>query len=92
MIWGKIMSDQILNRSYQVSSDELRQFIERLERLEEEKREIADQQKDVMSEARARGFDVKIMRKIITLRKRDKDELAEEEAILETYKSALGMD
>ncbi|MCY3984606.1 MAG: DUF2312 domain-containing protein [Roseovarius sp.] len=86
------MSDQILNRSYQVSSDELRQFIERLERLEEEKREIADQQKDVMSEARARGFDARIMRKIITLRKRDKDELAEEEAILETYKSALGMD
>ena len=74
-----------------VTGDELRQFIERYERLEEEKQEIADQQKEVMAEAKGRGYDTKVMRKIIQMRKRDRDDLAEEEAVLELYKQALGM-
>ena len=74
-----------------VAAQELRQFIERFERLEAEKQDIADQQKEVMAEAKGRGYDTKIMRKVIALRKRDKDDIAEEEAILEMYKSALGM-
>ncbi|QYX56042.1 DUF2312 domain-containing protein [Roseovarius sp. SCSIO 43702] len=77
--------------NYRVTADELRQFIERFERLEAEKRDIADQQKEVMAEAKARGYDTKVMRQVISLRKRDKDDIAEEEAVLEMYKEALGM-
>ena len=79
------------DQSYRVTARELRQFIERFERLEVEKKDIADQQKEVMAEAKARGYDTKVMRKIVALRKRDKDDIAEEEAVLEMYKSALGM-
>lgn len=74
-----------------VTADELRQFIERFEQLEVEKKDITDQQKELMSEAKGRGYDTKVMRKLIALRKRKPDDLAEEEAILEVYKSALGM-
>lgn len=74
-----------------VAANELRQFIERFERLEAEKKDIADQQKEVMAEAKGRGYDTKVMRKLIALRKRDRDDLAEEEAVLELYKEALGM-
>ena len=77
--------------SYRVAADELRQFVERVESLEIEKRNIADQQKEVMAEAKSRGYDTKIMRKLVVLRKRDLQDLAEEEAILSMYKSALGM-
>ena len=77
--------------SYRVTADELRQFIERIERLDAEKKDLADQQKEVMAEAKARGYDTKVMRKVIALRKRDADDLAEEEAVLEMYKEALGM-
>ncbi len=77
--------------SYRVTADELRQFIERYERLEAEKKDIADQQKEVMAEAKGRGYDTRVMRKVIALRKRDKEDLAEEEAVLEMYKEALGM-
>lgn len=80
------MSDQ-----YSVTADELRQFIERYERLEAEKKDIADQQKEVMAEAKGRGYDTKVMRKIIALRKRDSGDIAEEEAVLEMYREALGM-
>lgn len=76
---------------YRVTAGELRQFVERYERLEFERREIADQMKDVMAEAKARGYDAKVLRKLIALRKRDLDEVSEEEAILELYKEALGM-
>ncbi len=79
------------NTSYRVTADELRQFIERYERLEAEKKDIADQQKEVMAEAKSRGYDTKVLRKLVTLRKRDKDDIAEEEAVLEMYKEALGM-
>ena len=77
--------------SYRVTADELRQFIERYERLEAEKKDIADQQKEVMAEAKGRGYDTKVIRKVIALRKRDQDDIAEEEAVLEMYKEALGM-
>jgi uncharacterized protein (UPF0335 family) len=80
------------NGSYSVTADELRSFIERWERLNAEKQEIADQQKEVMAEAKGRGYDTKVIRKLINMRKRDKDDIAEEEAVLELYKAALGMD
>ena len=79
------------NSAYRVTAAELRQFIERHERLESEKKDIADQQREVMAEAKGRGYDVKVIRKVIALRKRDKDDIAEEEAVLEAYKEALGM-
>lgn len=77
--------------SYRVTADELRQFIERLERLEQEKKDLAEQQKEVMAEAKGRGYDTKVMRKLMALRKREPDDIAEEEAILDMYKEALGM-
>jgi uncharacterized protein (UPF0335 family) len=76
---------------YKVTASELRQFVERFERLEAEKKDIADQQKEVLVEARARGYDVKVLRKLIALRKREPSDVSEEEAILELYKQALGM-
>lgn len=85
------MNDQVTDTSYRVAADELRAFIERFERLEAEKKDIAEQQKEVMAEAKGRGYDTRVMRKVIALRKRDKDDLAEEEAVLEMYKEALGM-
>ena len=77
--------------SYRVTADELRQFIERIERLDAEKKDLAEQQKEVMAEAKGRGYDTKVLRKVIAIRKRDANDLAEEEAVLEMYKSALGM-
>lgn len=74
------------------SEEQLRLLIERVERLEEEEKGIRDDKKDVYSEGKALGFDVKIMRQIVSLRKMSKDDRAEMEAILETYKKALGMD
>ena len=71
--------------------DELRAFIERFERLEAEKKDLADAQKEVMAETKGRGYDIKIIRKLIALRKRDKDDVDEEEAVLELYKAAMGM-
>ncbi|WP_300534683.1 DUF2312 domain-containing protein [uncultured Mameliella sp.] len=79
------------DRAYGVAAAELKQFIERVERLEEEKAEIAGQIKEVMAEAKGRGYDTKILRKVIALRKRDPDDIAEEEAVLDMYKAALGM-
>jgi uncharacterized protein (UPF0335 family) len=77
--------------TYAITADELRQFIERYEHLDAEKKDIADQQKEVMAEAKGRGYDTKVIRKLIAMRKRKPDDLAEEEAVLEVYKSALGM-
>ncbi|ANC86691.1 DUF2312 domain-containing protein [Arthrobacter sp. TPD3018] len=75
----------------QVAADELRLLIERAERLEEEKKGIADDIKDVMAEAKGRGYDPKAIRKILSIRKKKKEEYQEEEAILEVYMQALGM-
>ena len=85
------MNDSVIDTTSSVAAEELRQFIERYEQLEAEKRDIVDQQKEVMAEAKGRGYDAKILRKLIALRKRDADDLAEEETILELYKAALGM-
>lgn len=76
---------------YAVTADELRQFIERYEQLEAEKKDVAEQQKELMAEAKGRGYDTKVMRKVVALRKRKPDDIAEEETILEMYKAALGM-
>lgn len=75
-----------------VAADQLRLFIERIERLEEEKKGIGDDIKDVYSEAKSNGYDVKIMRQIIRLRKMPVHDRQEMEAILETYKAALGIE
>ena len=83
------MSDA--NDAYNVTADELRQFIERFEQLESEKKDVTEQQKELMAEAKGRGYDAKILRKVIALRKRSADDIAEEEAVLELYKTALGM-
>jgi uncharacterized protein (UPF0335 family) len=74
-----------------IAADQLRLFIERIERLEEEKKGIADDIRDVYSEAKSQGYDAKIMRQIVRLRKMTNDDRAEMEAVLETYKSALGL-
>jgi len=85
------MSDDVTDQTTTVAAAELRQFIERFERLEAEKKDIADAQKEVMAEAKGRGYDTKVMRKVIAIRKRDANDLAEEEAVLDMYKAALGM-
>ncbi|WYK05435.1 DUF2312 domain-containing protein [Cereibacter sphaeroides f. sp. denitrificans] len=77
--------------SYNVTADELRQFVERYEQLEAEKKDVTDQQKELMAEAKGRGYDTKVMKKLVALRKRKPDDIAEEETILELYKTALGM-
>lgn len=74
-----------------VAADELRLLIERIERLEEEKKDISESITEVYSEAKARGYDAKIMRQIVKLRKMEAHDRAEMEAILETYIAALGM-
>jgi len=74
-----------------VPADELRQFVERIERLEEEKRDLADDVRDIYAEAKGRGFDVAAIRAIVRLRAKEPHEREEEEAILDLYKAALGM-
>jgi len=74
-----------------ISADRLKSFVERIERLEEEKSSIADDIKDVYTEAKSVGYDTKTIRKIIKLRKMDAADRDEQEALLETYKFALGM-
>ena len=75
----------------QVAADELRLLIERAERLEEEKKGIADDIKDVMAEAKGRGYDPKAIRQILRIRKQKREEYQEEQSILEVYMQALGM-
>lgn len=74
-----------------IAADQLRQFIERIERLEEEKSEIASSVRDIYAEAKNTGFDPKVMRQIVRLRKMDQHQVDEEEALLELYKQAMGM-
>jgi uncharacterized protein (UPF0335 family) len=75
-----------------VAPDQLKSIIERIERLEEDKQAIADDIKEVYAEAKANGFDVKILRQVVRIRKQDRNERLEMEALLELYLSALGMD
>ena len=74
-----------------IAAEELKQFVERIERLEEEKKAISDDIKDVFAELKGRGFDVKAVRSILRIRKQDHSERQEQEAILELYMSALGI-
>ncbi len=74
-----------------VTADELRSFIERIERLEQEKKDIMDSVKEVYSEAKGSGYEVKVMRKIISIRKRNRDDIDNENAMTQMYMDALGM-
>lgn len=86
------MADDINDESSQtVAAGQLRAFIERIERLEEEKKTIADDIKEVYAEAKGTGFDTKAMRRIVSLRKQDQAERQEAEAMVDLYKNALGM-
>jgi uncharacterized protein (UPF0335 family) len=85
------MADEITESSQTVAAGQLRALIERIERLEEDKKSIADDIKDVYAEAKATGFDTKAIRQIVRLRKKDQAEREEEETILDLYKAALGM-
>ena len=76
---------------YRVTAGELRAFIERIERLDVERKALADQQKEVLAEAKSRGYDTKALRKLVALRKMDPQEVSESEAVLEMYKDAIGM-
>lgn len=77
--------------AYNIAADELRSFIERWEQLDAERADIVEQQKEVMAEAKGRGYDTKTIRKVIKLRTKKPDEIAEENAILDLYCSALGI-
>ena len=86
------MSDTVSTDStYRVTADELRQFIERFERLEMERKDLLDQQKEVLAEAKSRGYDTRVIRKVMAIRRRDPQEVLEEDAVLDLYKEALGM-
>ena len=76
---------------YRVTREEIRSFVERIENLNIEKNEISEQQKDVFAEAKSRGQDTRILRKVVSMRKRDPQDLSEEEAILEIYREALDL-
>jgi uncharacterized protein (UPF0335 family) len=86
-----LMADEVTDSSQTVAAGQLRAFIERIERLEEEKQSLADDIKDVYAEMKGTGFDTKAVRTIVRLRKKDQAERQEEEAILDLYKTALGM-
>ena len=85
------MADEITETSQTVAAGQLRALIERIERLEEEKKTIADDIKDVYAEAKGTGFDTKAIRAIVRLRKQDQAERQDEESILDLYKAALGL-
>jgi uncharacterized protein (UPF0335 family) len=74
-----------------VAQDQLRAFVERIERMEEEKKAIADDIKEIYAEAKGNGFDTKVLRQVIRIRKQDRAERLEQEAILDLYLAALGM-
>ena len=76
---------------YRVTREEIRSFVERIENLNIEKNEISEQQKDVFAEAKSRVYDTRILRKVISMRKQDPQDLSEEEAILEIYREALDL-
>lgn len=81
-----------VNDAYAVTAEELLQFVERYETLAAEKQSVAEQQKEVMAEAKSRGYETKAIRKIVTMRKKSPEARAEEEAILDVYKAAIGME
>ena len=84
------MTDETFS-THSVAAGQLKAIVERVERLEDEKKEVAEQIKEVYAEAKANGFDAKTLRKVVSLRKKPTEERQEEEALLELYLSALGM-
>jgi uncharacterized protein (UPF0335 family) len=80
-----------MSETHGLARDQLRAFVERIERLEEEKKTIADDIKEVYGEAKSMGYDTKVLRKVISIRKQDQTERLEQEAVLDTYLHALGM-
>ncbi|MEM7190301.1 MAG: DUF2312 domain-containing protein [Pseudomonadota bacterium] len=84
------MSDETFSTT-SVAAGQLKSIVERIERLEEEKKEVAEQIKEVYAEAKANGFDAKTLRKVVSLRKKSTEDRQEEEAMLDLYLSALGM-
>lgn len=87
--WEK--RDETMETTTAVAQGQIRSIVERIERLEEEKKAIADDIKEVYAEAKGNGFDTKTLRKVVTLRKKDRAEREEEEAMLDLYMAALGM-
>lgn len=90
------MESSILNATetdtqFGATGVEIRQYVERYEHLEAEKKDTAAEMKEVMADAKGRGYDTKAIRKIVAMRKRSRDDIAEEEAVLEMYMAALGM-
>ncbi|MCY4301160.1 MAG: DUF2312 domain-containing protein [Aestuariivita sp.] len=85
------MTDDSTNFAHHVSADELRQIVQQYEEFEAQRIDIVNLQKDIMANAKANGYDTRVLRKLISLRKRDRDEVAQEEAILDAYKTALAM-
>jgi len=88
---GDLVHDNSTNRPDSVAQDQLRAFVERIERMEEEKAAIAADIKEIYAEAKGNGFDTKVLRKLVTIRRQDANERMEQEALLELYMSALGM-
>lgn len=82
--------DAAKDQAFRVAAGELRSFVERVERLSSEKQDIADQTKEVFSEAKSRGYDVKALKRVIAMRKLEADELAEQEAVVGMYREVLG--
>lgn len=85
------MEDEVTENSQTVAAGQLRAFIERIERLEEEKKTIADDIKEVYAECKGTGFDIRAVKQLVRIRKQDKAEREEAEAILDLYMAALGM-
>ena len=85
------MDESSNDNVYRVTREEIRSFVERIENLNIKKNEISEQQKDVFAEAKSRGYDTRILRKVVSMRKRDPQDLSEEEAILEIYREALDL-
>ena len=79
------------SKAHRFAKEQLKAFVERVERLEEEKKAIADDIRDVYAEAKGNGYDIKALRTIVRIRKQDRNERAEQEAIVDTYLHALGM-
>jgi uncharacterized protein (UPF0335 family) len=88
---AKAAATQADDKSYGIAADRLRSLVERIERLEEERRALAGDIKDIYGEAKSAGFDVKVLRQIIRLRRQDQAEVEEQESLLDLYKRALGM-
>lgn len=81
----------VADKAYADTGEELRQFIERYEQLNAEKADVSDSQKELMAEAKGRGYDPKILKMVVALRKRKPDDIAEEQAVLDLYLQCLGM-